>query len=294
MKLSIFSKVNYLPKNKDEKALQSKLLIWNKVEYWKKLNGLEQEFLISTHGRIFKISNKRFVYPNKKCFVRLCCLPNVRQNLSIYNLMLKHFNPELKKYYIANKGKTFKLHELIFINTATNKVCYKCGILKSIENFCKKERGLGGKSSYCLDCNSQIGIQYYKQNKKKINNKNRKNYEKNKDKYKITAKNWANKNKDRRNASSRKRSKLNRAYENERWSRRKARQKHAKEIFPSDYRAILSIYERAIELSKTTGIKHEVDHIIPLFNANVCGLHVSWNLQILTKSENSKKGNKLL
>lgn len=54
------------------------------------------------------------------------------------------------------------------------------------------------------------------------------------------------------------------------------------------------IYLEAANLSRTTGIIHEVDHIIPLTNKLVCGLHVESNLQILTISENRAKRNKFI
>jgi hypothetical protein len=61
-----------------------------------------------------------------------------------------------------------------------------------------------------------------------------------------------------------------------------------------DFDKIKEIYEEADRLSKETGEIYVVDHIVPLNHPLVCGLHVPWNLQILTFSENSKKSNKLI
>lgn len=59
-----------------------------------------------------------------------------------------------------------------------------------------------------------------------------------------------------------------------------------------DYHAIRTLYETAAALTKATGIKHHIDHIIPLQGKTISGLHCPTNLQILTATENQIKNNK--
>ena len=56
---------------------------------------------------------------------------------------------------------------------------------------------------------------------------------------------------------------------------------------------IQEYYIRAEKLTRETGIKHEIDHIIPLQGKLISGLHVHNNLQILTQSENRSKKNSI-
>jgi len=59
----------------------------------------------------------------------------------------------------------------------------------------------------------------------------------------------------------------------------------------------LWIIEEAHQLarlrSEATGISWDVDHIVPLTNKIVCGLHVYWNMQVIPSVVNYRKHNKL-
>lgn len=51
------------------------------------------------------------------------------------------------------------------------------------------------------------------------------------------------------------------------------------------------IYRAAHTATRITGIKYVVDHICPLQGETSCGLHVPWNLRIITESANAAKRN---
>lgn len=60
----------------------------------------------------------------------------------------------------------------------------------------------------------------------------------------------------------------------------------------ADIGKINGIYEQARILTALTGIKHHVDHKVPLNSPVVQGFHCEANLQILTEHENISKGNR--
>jgi 5-methylcytosine-specific restriction endonuclease McrA len=76
--------------------------------------------------------------------------------------------------------------------------------------------------------------------------------------------------------------------------RRKHRQATPKWLSSKQKAEIRQLYQIAITMTKTTGEQYVVDHIVPLRSDDVCGLHVPWNLRVITQEENLKKSNKLL
>lgn len=62
----------------------------------------------------------------------------------------------------------------------------------------------------------------------------------------------------------------------------------------ADLDAIRALYLEAAAASSKTGVKHHVDHIVPIRHPRVCGLHVHANLRVIPAAANHSKGNKLL
>lgn len=60
----------------------------------------------------------------------------------------------------------------------------------------------------------------------------------------------------------------------------------------ADRKALAQYYLEARRISLLTNIPHSVDHIWPLQGKGFTGLHVPWNLRVITQIENSQKFNK--
>lgn len=75
--------------------------------------------------------------------------------------------------------------------------------------------------------------------------------------------------------------------------RRKHREAAPPWLTPAQKKQIRELYKIAITTTKTTGEQYVVDHIYPLRSDVVCGLHVPWNLRVVTQAENLKKSNSL-
>lgn len=59
----------------------------------------------------------------------------------------------------------------------------------------------------------------------------------------------------------------------------------------SDVDEVVRIYLACGVMNELGWGVYSVDHIVPLTNALVCGLHVHCNLQVITHDENMRKGN---
>jgi 5-methylcytosine-specific restriction endonuclease McrA len=74
--------------------------------------------------------------------------------------------------------------------------------------------------------------------------------------------------------------------------KRRHREATPKWLTPAERLQMRDLYVQARKLTELTRERYVVDHIVPLRGEAVCGLHVPWNLRVITQDENLKKSNK--
>lgn len=143
-----------------------------------------------------------------------------------------------------------------------NKRCSNCKTIRTLSDFNKLSASGDGLASQCRYCTTE----YCKANKETYARLNKK---------------WV---------------RINRHKVRAKGSKRRAIKLRATPgwLTPRDLEHIAAIHYQAVSLENITGIKYHVDHCVPLQGANICGLHVPWNLSPITAADNSSKKNKLI
>jgi hypothetical protein len=144
------------------------------------------------------------------------------------------------------------------------KYCSSCSLVIHAHNFSSNTSTWNKLSSICKSCDN-YRCSVFKNN--------------NKEQTTLTYTKWYEDNKEVRSAATAKR-------------RADKLQATPKWLTNTQRIEILNKYKECKQLEKETGIKYHVDHIVPLCGISVCGLHVPWNLQVLTAKENMTKSNK--
>lgn len=160
------------------------------------------------------------------------------------------------------------------------KKCSSCKLLKETSCFYKKTSSKNKIRNVCKTCVKKQNKEYYSKNSDKVKKKVSEYREDNIE----TIREYD------RDRSKKRPPELNRYYLAKRRSAKKKATPKWLTTFDVDY--IKHLYTQAVWLSYETSTRLEVDHILPLNNPKIFGLHVPWNLQIIEASLNNKKTNK--
>ena len=143
------------------------------------------------------------------------------------------------------------------------KTCSACGQTLPLSSFPVRKASRDGLGYSCRDCKSAQNKNHYDNNKEDHYARNRRVLAARKARDPAWANAW--------NV----------------WKKMKA----AKRVAPwAKFSDTVRFYREAHALTASTGVPHEVDHIIPLRSKIVTGLHCVENLQVLTAAANNVKG----
>jgi len=157
------------------------------------------------------------------------------------------------------------------------KTCTRCNNTKPFDAFYKSKRNLSGLENWCKVCRLENNRKWVKDNRDQHRKLTTRWYQENKQQHCENSKEWYSENKARKLATT------------------TAREKRCRDATPPwvNKSELQLIYLKAQQLTESTGIQHEVDHIVPLTHDLICGLNVPANLQVLTREENRRKSNRI-
>jgi len=194
------------------------------------------------------------------------------------------------------------------------KRCYKCKGVKEKSEFNKDRSTKDGHDNMCRLCkkeyreNNREAIreqkkEYYKNNREAIRERDRERYKNNREAMLKRQKEYYNKNREVLLEQLKGYKKSNRDKINTWVANRRAIKRNACPdwLTQEHHSAIAELYSEAQKLTEETGIPHHVDHIVPLkgksydlgtkrMRHTISGLHVPWNLQVVSEEENLSKG----
>ena len=173
------------------------------------------------------------------------------------------------------------------------KRCYKCGIEKRRDEFHRctprlDSRNKDGLQDACKSCKKIIGKNVDKIKKRLHSYEWKKS---NPERSKEISLAWYNRNKEQQRERMRVWKKQNRGICDALGDKRLRRVKQQTPKWANTF-FIQEIYSIAKLRTKVTGIKWHVDHIVPLKNPLVCGLHCENNLRVIPATVNLSKKNK--
>lgn len=159
------------------------------------------------------------------------------------------------------------------------KYCTSCSTIKFLDTFSTSNNCWDLKTKYCSTCVNNKSYAWNAENKEKRKQVVQTYQKNNREVYRQASKKYRLNNLDIDAAKTAKRRALK-------------LQATPKWLTTEQFLKILAKYKEAKYLEQKTGIKYHVDHIVPLQGVAVCGLHVPWNLQVITAEENIRKHNK--
>jgi hypothetical protein len=216
-------------------------------------------------------------------------------------------NPDKVKELGKNKRPS-KLRERI--PRSATKMCIDCGEESPVDNFPKNPRMDDGLLNRCKSCEYTRVKEWRKSNRGRVKFLQDRWRKDNPEQFKQHLVKYQSKTVEKRSAWRRARYANNReselakcrAYQKgnvEYQSRKNATRRVAhvnatpKWLTALQKAQMTAFYEISKARTVQTGIRHHVDHIVPLRGKVAAGLHVPWNMQVLTGVENNKKFNSL-